>query len=240
MSWPAISPASRVELGRGLRLGEVGDSRRAFWLSRLSHDERQAVAAFISRSAAARASSVISAPASMRAISSRRRAAASTSTSVATRSPVERVLGISQMLVGTRGDLRRVGDHQHLHLAARRASAQPMASATAPPTPVSISSNTSVGRRAAVGQHHLQRQREAGQLAARGDLHQRTGPRAGIGAHPELDAVDAVRPGRGRIALDCDAEAGRVELQRRQLGVDGLVEPVGGGAAPKSVCAAAT
>jgi hypothetical protein len=44
-------------------------------------------AALISRSAALRASSVISAPASMRAISSRRRSAASSLTLVATRFP---------------------------------------------------------------------------------------------------------------------------------------------------------
>ncbi len=49
------------------------------------------------------------------------------------------------MPLRARGDLRRVGDGEHLRLAASRASRWPIASATAPPTPVSISSNTSVG-----------------------------------------------------------------------------------------------
>ena len=86
--------------------------------------------------------------------------------------------------------------------AASRASRAPMASATAPPTPVSISSNTKRGRRAAIGQHHLERQQEPRQLAAGGDLHQRSRPRARIGLHPELDAIEALRPRRAAIGLD--------------------------------------
>ena len=55
----------------GLRLGELVDGDRSFLRFR-SHGATHAVAALSSRSAAARASAVISAPASMRAISSRR------------------------------------------------------------------------------------------------------------------------------------------------------------------------
>src|SRR5579871_2745559 len=54
----------------------------------LRHTQDYPAAAFISRSAAARASAVISAPASMRAISSRRFSAASIATRVVTRRPL--------------------------------------------------------------------------------------------------------------------------------------------------------
>ena len=47
-------------------------------------------------------------------------------------------------------------------------------------------------RRAAIGERHLQRQQKARQFAARRDLHHRARPRAGVGAHPEFDLVDAV------------------------------------------------
>ncbi len=60
-------------LDLGLRLGEVGDVGELFGFRGSGHgEETHAVAAFSSRSAAALASAVISAPASMRAISSRR------------------------------------------------------------------------------------------------------------------------------------------------------------------------
>ena len=55
-------------------------------------------------------------------------------------------------------------------------------------------------RRAAIGQHDFQRQHEARKFAARGDFGQRAGPRAGIGLHPELDAVDPLRPAVSGIA----------------------------------------
>ena len=54
-------------------------------------------------------------------------------------------LGDQEMPLGPCRDLWRVGDRQHLNSAASRASRSPIASATAPPTPVSISSNTRVG-----------------------------------------------------------------------------------------------
>ena len=98
-------------------------------------------------SAWARASSVTSAPDSMRATSSRRLSSESGCTRVtmrfASRPPPPSWR--SDVLAGARGDLRRVGDGQHLQLPASRASLAPMASATAPPTPVSISSKISVG-----------------------------------------------------------------------------------------------
>ena len=83
-------------------------------------------------------------------------------------------------------------------------------------------------RRAAVGQHHLQRQQETRQLAARGDLHQRTRPRAGIGLHPELDPVDAVRSGAAGVARRSRWRIRALELERREFRIHRLVERVGG------------
>ena len=61
-------------------------------------------------------------------------------------------------------------------------------------------------RRAAIGQHHLQRQHEARQFAARGDFHHRTRPRAGIGLHPELDPLGALRAGLRFVGDDLRGE----------------------------------
>src|SRR5207245_5657639 len=91
-----------LELGRGLRLVQVSD--RDFAVGRVhSFHFGRAVsrrpgmttnhpAARIRRSAAARASAVISAPASMRAISSRRFSAETSTTPVATRLPFSTAL----------------------------------------------------------------------------------------------------------------------------------------------------
>ena len=91
-----------------------------------------------------------------------------------------------------RRDLRRMGHRQHLH--ALRQPRQPLADRVgdraADPGVDLVEDQRR--RRAAVGERHLQRQQEARQLAARRDLHHRPRPRAGIGAHPELDLVDAV------------------------------------------------
>ena len=108
---------------------------------------------------------------------------------------VERVLADEVMPVGARRHLRRVRHRQHLHAA--REPREPHADRVghrAADAGVDLVEHQR-RRRAAVGQHDLERQQEARQLAAGGDLHQRPRPRAGIGLHPELDAVDAVRPG---------------------------------------------
>ena len=103
-----------LELGLGLRLGEIVDGDvaavRELMVSceHCKLDQWSGVpdsgcppglddgiahpAALIRRSAAARASAVISAPASMRAISSRRLSAASSATRVATRLPLSSAL----------------------------------------------------------------------------------------------------------------------------------------------------
>ena len=128
------------------------------------------------------------------------------------------------MLVGARGDLRRMRHRHHLHLAGE--PRQPRADRvghSAADAGVDFVEHQR-GRRAAIGQHHLERQQEPRQLAAGGDLHQRSRLGAGIGLHPEFDAVEALRPRRLRIGLDLRHELGAFELQRRQFGVDRLVE----------------
>jgi hypothetical protein len=111
-------------------------------------------------------------------------------------------LEIKQMLVGARGDLRRMRHRHHLDLAGqpRKPRADRVRHRAADAGIDFVEHQR--GRRAAVGQHHLERQQEARQLAAGGDLHQRARLGARIGLHPELDAVDALRPRRVRVGFD--------------------------------------
>ena len=87
---------------------------------------------------------------------------------------------------------------------ASRFSRSPTAAAVAPPMPESTSSNTMVGGIADLGQADLERQQEARQLAARGDLGDRRRRRAGIGGDGELHAVGA---GLGPVGLGRAAPA---------------------------------
>ena len=64
------------------------------------------------------------------------------------------------MLVGARGDLRRMGHRHHLHLAGEpRQPGADRVSYRAADTGIDFVKHQS-GRRAAIGQHHLQRQQE--------------------------------------------------------------------------------
>ncbi len=121
------------------------------------------------------------------------------------------------MLAGAGGDLRGVGHGHHLHLAgeAREPRADGVGHRAADPGIDFVEHQRR--RRAAVGQHHLERQQEARQFAAGGDLHHRPRPGARIGLHPELDAVDTLRPRRAGIALDLRRELGALELERRRV-----------------------
>ena len=98
-----------------------------------------------------------------------------------------------------RGDLRRVRDGEHLHALGkpREPPADRLGDGAAGAGVDLVEDERR--RRAAVGERHLQRQQEARQLAARRDLHQRAGLGAGIGAHMEGDAVEAV--GRDRALV---------------------------------------
>ena len=139
----------------------------------------------------------------------------------------QRVLADEIMAVGARRHLRGVGHRQHLHAGGELG--QPHADGVghgAADAGVDLVEHQS-RRRAAVGEHHLERQQEARQFAAGGDLHQRPGPRAGIGLHPEFDPVDAVRPGGGGIADDLGGKFRPLQLERLEFGIDRLVERAG-------------
>ena len=140
---------------------------------------------------------------------------------------VERILGNEQMLVGTGGDLRRVRHRHHLHFSGE--PSQPRADRIRHrSTDAGIDFVEHERRRGAtVGEHDLQRQEETRELAAGGNLHQGSRPRAGVGLHPDLDAVEPLRAWRGHIALDLGRERRALQLQRRELGIDGLVELFG-------------
>ncbi len=140
---------------------------------------------------------------------------------------VEGVLRNQEMLVGAGCDLRRMGDGHHLHLAGE--ATEPRADGIGHgTTDTGVDFVEHQSRRGAlVGQHHLQRQQEAREFAAGGDLHHRARAGAGIGLHPELHAVDALRSRRVRIAVDLGDEFRTFELERPELGDDRLVELVG-------------
>ena len=172
-----------------------------------------------SRSAAARASSVIVAPASMRAISSCR--AAPVHLGDAGRDAVG-AAGLGDQVVGLRArrDLRRMGDRQHLHALGK--PRQPLADGVrhrAADAGVDLVEDQR-RRRAAIGERHLQRQQEARQLAAGRDLHQRAGRVPGLvrTQNSTWSMPSSVR--LSGFARQLDDELGPLELQRRQLGHD--------------------
>ena len=160
------------------------------------------------RRAAARASSVIVAPASMRAISSCR---ASWAQRLDARGHALALvgggLGDAQMSARARRDLRRMGHGQHLHARGepREALADGVGDRAADARVDLVEDQRR--RRAAIGEHDFQRQHEAREFAARGDLHQRPRPRARIGLHPEFDAVDALGPAADGSLVDLRREA---------------------------------
>ena len=185
-------------------------------------------AALSSRSAAALASAVISAPASMRAISSRRWSAASALTRVATRLPLSSAsLEISRCWSARAATCGAWVTAITCTLPASRASRAPMASATAPPTPVSISSNTSVGAEPRSDSTTFSASRKRDSSPPEATFISGPGLVPGIGLHPELDAVEALRARRGLVGLDLGHEFCALELERRELGIDGLVELLG-------------
>ena len=178
------------------------------------------------RLAAARASSVTSLPASMRAISSRRAVPLIGFTCVVDplAASARSALVMRKMRAGLRRDLRRMRDGEHLHALGepREPPADRLGDGAAGAGIDLVEDQRRRG--AAIGERHLQRQQEARQLAARRDLHQRPGLGAGIGADVEGDPVEAVRRDRALVDLARDDEARRLKLQRRQLGVDRLLQ----------------
>ena len=137
-------------------------------------------------------------------------------------------------MVADRRDLGAVGDDQDLPVRgqARQALAD-RGRGGAADAAVDLVEDQAAPR-ADPGQHHLERQQEARQLAGRGDLADRAGPGARVGRHLENDALQAVgTPGGLLQALEAGREGGLVQLEGRQLLHDRPVEPGGGiGALP--------
>src|SRR6202000_2516769 len=161
----------------------------------------------------------------MRAISSRRWSAASALTRVATRLPLSRAsFEIRRCWSARAATCGAWVTAITCTLPASRASRAPMASATAPPTPVSISSNTSVGAEPRSDNTTLSasKKRDSSPPEATFISGARLG--AGIGLHPELDAVEPLRPRRLLVALHLGHEFRALQLQRREFGIDRLVE----------------
>ena len=92
---------------------------------------------------------------------------------------------------------------------------RPIGSALRPPTPVSTSSNTRVGRGVGLGQDALDREGDARQLAARGDPGQRPGRLAGVRGEAIDDLVEPARVERDRVAVDLDRRLRRGRPTRR-------------------------
>ncbi len=141
--------------------------------------------------AAARASAVMVRPDSMRAISSCRVSGSSSSTRV-TRLPFGEPLGDPPVMRAARRHLRRMGHDQNLQAGAE--TLQPLADRRgdrAADAAVDLVEDQRRHRRGA-GQHQLQRQHEARQLAARGDARERPERRAGDGRDLEMHALAAM------------------------------------------------
>ena len=128
------------------------------------------------------------------------------------------------MAAGAGSHLRRMGHGQHLHALrqARQALADGIGDRAAH-AGIDLVEHQSRGR-AAIGQCHFQRQHEARQFAARCHFHQRTGAGAGIGRHPEFDAVDAIAAGLRGVGVDLRDEPRPLQFQRRQFAIDRAVE----------------
>ena len=115
-------------------------------------------------------------------------------------------------------------------LRASRARRVPIASATAPPTPVSISSNTSVEGRSLVGKRYLDGQQEAAEFAPAGSDLSSSGPGRVPGLvctqNSSVSMPSAVRVSGSASWLTM--KRGAFELQGRQFGGDGVFQLAGG------------
>jgi len=127
-----------------------------------------------------------------------------------------------QVVVGMDGDLREVGDHERLPAAARHRSqrlSHPPADLT--PNPLIHLVEHKGGNRVVRRQNDLQRQHEAGQLAARGDSGEGAGPQPHVQLDLEDHRLGPIRPGSGEWGV------GRFETptrhsQRGKDRIDGL------------------
>ena len=108
----------------------------------------------------------------------------------------------TQVVGRERGDLREVGDDDHLRRSASRASRRPISIALAPPTPASTSSKTNVGT-GRCRDDDLDREHHARELAAGCALRERA--RLGAGVRLQQDRRPGrARSGRARASVDLD------------------------------------
>ncbi len=175
--------------------------------------------------AAARASSGNLAPASIRAISSRRPSPSSGRTLVRTSVPLASACFSMNRCVSARAATCGAW----VTVSTCTFSRQPL---EPPPNRVG-DGTTDAGvdfvedqhrRRTAVREHHLQGEEEPAELAARRHLHHRPRERARIGLHMERHEVEAARRDTRLIHLLVDDEFRRPELEVRQLRLDRLAQ----------------
>ena len=103
-----------------------------------------------------------------------------------------------------------------------------MASATAPPTPVSISSKTRVGAEPLSASTTFSASMKRESSPPEATFISGPGLRAGIGLGPELDPVEPGRIAALLVRRDLGDEAGALEPQRRQLRLHRAVERLRG------------
>ena len=145
------------------------------------------------------------------------------------------------MMGAARRDLRRMGYDENLQAGAE--ALQPLADRRGDgAADAAVDLVEDQGRhRGGAGEHQLQGQHEARQLAARGDARERAERRSGIGGDLEMDALAAMLApiGLGERGQH-GAEPRLVEPQRLQLGRDPGIEPLGcGSRAPRETRSAA-
>ena len=138
-------------------------------------------------------------------------------------------LGDAEMVVRARGDLRGVRDDQKLASLgqAGKAVADGRRRGAADAAVDLVEHQAAL--RADLGEHNLERQQEARQLAAGGDLVERPRIGAGVGGDLEGHPLDPVgTPVVLRLErLQAGLERRLLELERRQFGVDRGVQPAG-------------
>ena len=148
-----------------------------------------------------------------------------------------------QVLSAIDGQLRQVGDAQHLVAAPEHLQFLADDAANTPADALVDLIENQGGNVVGLGQHVFERQHQARGLAAGGDLDQRLEAFAGVGGNQEFDAFQA---GRGEgdapairqrrtlrvgLVLEIDLETRSGHAQVAQLVFDGKFQFLGGGAA---------
>ena len=134
------------------------------------------------------------------------------------------VLGDPIVVLRAGGHLRRMGYGEHL--SARSKTGEALSHGVgdcAADSGVDLVENQG-WRRSTLGEPHFDRQQKTRELPARSDFHQRSEPRARIGADEEVRAIITVGRDKLFITLEIDPELGALEFQRRKLGGDRLLK----------------